>query len=431
MSDPRAYRNKMSLVVDRSGDAAGAGLLPAALARRRADRRAVPIVTPTLNADLRRLERDCAGPSPVAAMLRDARHIVARSARRSAAERPDDHDGAAVAKRRARGAGSCCARSRTSPASRTRSILRARTRSWAGVTACSRGDGEIEETIGGVRYRVSPASFFQVNVEIVGRIFAATRAVAARDPHASSISTAASARSRSFSQARLQRLRRRGERTARSPKRAANAALNGLERLTSLHGRARRAAGRAHRRCASELRETRRRSFSIRRARAATRATLERDRAGARSGGLVSLVRPSNAGTGFEVPGGQGIPARRRAAVRHVSADRARRDARSTGVFVNLPSDTIDIRYVAKLARIALTDEEVETLRAAARRSARPRQRACRARYESVPATAQVVESRNVTRDDELRPCLDRERVLAEAPQRQGGFFRVPRIIAE
>jgi Asp-tRNA(Asn)/Glu-tRNA(Gln) amidotransferase C subunit len=26
--------------------------------------------------------------------------------------------------------------------------------------------------------------------------------------------------------------------------------------------------------------------------------------------------------------------------------------------------------------------------------------------------------------------CLDREVVLAEAPQRQGGFFRVPRIIA-
>ena len=34
-------------------------------------------------------------------------------------------------------------------------------------------------------------------------------------------------------------------------------------------------------------------------------------------------------------------------------------------------------------------------------------------------------------RDDTMQPCLDREVVLAEAPQRQGGFFRVPRIIAE
>jgi 23S rRNA (uracil1939-C5)-methyltransferase len=33
------------------------------------------------------------------------------------------------------------------------------------------GDAEIEETIHGIRYRVSASSFFQVNVEIVGRIF--------------------------------------------------------------------------------------------------------------------------------------------------------------------------------------------------------------------------------------------------------------------
>jgi 23S rRNA (uracil1939-C5)-methyltransferase len=35
------------------------------------------------------------------------------------------------------------------------------------------GRSEIEETIGSLRYRISPSSFFQVNVEIVGRIFAA------------------------------------------------------------------------------------------------------------------------------------------------------------------------------------------------------------------------------------------------------------------
>jgi 23S rRNA (uracil1939-C5)-methyltransferase len=33
------------------------------------------------------------------------------------------------------------------------------------------GEAEIEETIGGVRYRVAAGSFFQVNVEMVGRIF--------------------------------------------------------------------------------------------------------------------------------------------------------------------------------------------------------------------------------------------------------------------
>ena len=48
-----------------------------------------------------------------------------------------------------------------------------------------------------------------------------------------------------------------------------------------------------------------------------------------------------------------------------------------------------------------------------------------------VAATAQVIESRNVTRDDALVPCLPREKVLAGAPQPQLGYFRVPKIIAE
>ena len=48
----------------------------------------------------------------------------------------------------------------------------------------------------------------------------------------------------------------------------------------------------------------------------------------------------------------------------------------------------------------------------------------------SVSATAQVVESRNVMRDDTIGPCLDRETILSMAPQRQGAFFRVPQIIA-
>lgn len=96
-----------------------------------------------------------------------------------------------------------------------------------------------------------------------------------------------------------------------------------------------------------------------------------------------------------------------------------------------MPSQSIDIRYVAKLARIALTDAEIETFGAQLGALLDHVNALEKLDIASVPATAQVVESRNVTRDDVRRPCLDHERVLAEAPQRQGGFFRVPRIIAE
>ncbi|HTW99631.1 MAG TPA: Asp-tRNA(Asn)/Glu-tRNA(Gln) amidotransferase subunit GatC, partial [Acidimicrobiales bacterium] len=46
-----------------------------------------------------------------------------------------------------------------------------------------------------------------------------------------------------------------------------------------------------------------------------------------------------------------------------------------------------------------------------------------------VPPMAHVIEQENVLRPDELRPCLDRDVVLAAAPQVESHRFRVPRII--
>ena len=96
-----------------------------------------------------------------------------------------------------------------------------------------------------------------------------------------------------------------------------------------------------------------------------------------------------------------------------------------------MPSDSIDIRYVATLARLALTDDEIQVFGRQLGELLGHVNALAKLDTESVPATAQVVESRNVTRADMPVPCLDREKVLAAAPQRQGAFFRVPRIIAE
>lgn len=96
-----------------------------------------------------------------------------------------------------------------------------------------------------------------------------------------------------------------------------------------------------------------------------------------------------------------------------------------------MTSDTIDIRYVAKLARLALTDDEIEVFGRQLGDLLGHVNALADLDTASVPATAQVVESRNVLRDDTLRSCLDHEVVMSEAPQRQGAFFRVPRIISE
>jgi aspartyl-tRNA(Asn)/glutamyl-tRNA(Gln) amidotransferase subunit C len=98
-----------------------------------------------------------------------------------------------------------------------------------------------------------------------------------------------------------------------------------------------------------------------------------------------------------------------------------------------MPTDRIDIRHVARLARLALTDEEIATFGPQLGSLMTHVDALADLDTRDVPATAQVVPSRNVQRDDAIRPetILSREAALRNAPQAQGPYFRVPRIIAE
>jgi aspartyl-tRNA(Asn)/glutamyl-tRNA(Gln) amidotransferase subunit C len=96
-----------------------------------------------------------------------------------------------------------------------------------------------------------------------------------------------------------------------------------------------------------------------------------------------------------------------------------------------MSSAKIDVRYVAKLARIALTDDEVATYGAQLEDLLDHVAALERLPTGDVAPTAQVIPGHNVVRDDVPRPSLPRDVVLACAPQVQGPYFRVPRIIAE
>lgn len=94
-------------------------------------------------------------------------------------------------------------------------------------------------------------------------------------------------------------------------------------------------------------------------------------------------------------------------------------------------ADRIDIAHVAKLARIALSPEETQRFGAQLEALLEHVNVLAKLDVAAVSATAQVVELRNVARDDEPSGCLERETLLEEAPQRQGAFVRVPRILSE
>ena len=96
-----------------------------------------------------------------------------------------------------------------------------------------------------------------------------------------------------------------------------------------------------------------------------------------------------------------------------------------------MASGDIDVAYVAKLARLALSPDEVVRFGAQLGALLEHVDVLAALPVEDVAATAQVVPATNVMRDDAVRPSLDRETVLSAAPQREGSYFRVPRIIAE
>lgn len=96
-----------------------------------------------------------------------------------------------------------------------------------------------------------------------------------------------------------------------------------------------------------------------------------------------------------------------------------------------MSSGRIDIEHVAKLARLALTPDEIERFGAQLGTLLEHVSALEKLPTGDVPATAQVLPSRNVARTDTPEPSLSREVVLNGAPRAEGAYFRVPRILGE
>ena len=89
----------------------------------------------------------------------------------------------------------------------------------------------------------------------------------------------------------------------------------------------------------------------------------------------------------------------------------------------------IDIAYIARLARISLTDEESARFSAQFGRLFEFIRELQALDVSGVHPTAQVIPLSNVMRDDEMTRCLTQEEALANAPDRDGPYFKAPRIL--
>jgi len=90
-----------------------------------------------------------------------------------------------------------------------------------------------------------------------------------------------------------------------------------------------------------------------------------------------------------------------------------------------------DVEHVARLARLALTDAELDALTPELAKILEYAAQVSALDTEGVPPTAHPLPLVNVFRPDEVQPCLPRDVVLAAAPATEDGRFRVPRILGE
>jgi len=88
-----------------------------------------------------------------------------------------------------------------------------------------------------------------------------------------------------------------------------------------------------------------------------------------------------------------------------------------------------EVLHIARLARLGLTETELERLREQLSNILENFEILQQVDTTNVPPTAQSIPLQNVTKKDEVAPSLPPDDVLANAPQRDGEFFRVKAVL--
>ncbi|RSL33888.1 Asp-tRNA(Asn)/Glu-tRNA(Gln) amidotransferase subunit GatC [Salibacterium salarium] len=87
------------------------------------------------------------------------------------------------------------------------------------------------------------------------------------------------------------------------------------------------------------------------------------------------------------------------------------------------------VRHVAHLARLSVTEDEVDTFTEQLDAIIGFAEQLNELDTENVEATTHVLDIHNVLREDEQRPSLDREEALKNAPDQEDGQVKVPSVL--
>ena len=88
-----------------------------------------------------------------------------------------------------------------------------------------------------------------------------------------------------------------------------------------------------------------------------------------------------------------------------------------------------DVADVALLSRLEFSQSELETFTGQMDAILQYAEVLNKVNVENVEPMAHVLPLKNVMRVDEVRPSLPRELALANAPEQEDGYFKVPKIM--
>ena len=88
-----------------------------------------------------------------------------------------------------------------------------------------------------------------------------------------------------------------------------------------------------------------------------------------------------------------------------------------------------EVKHIAKLAKLSLSDEEVEKYGAELGQIAEFVAELNEVDISGVEPTAHVVDKNNVFRKDEMKQSFPREQILKNAPSKEAGCISVPKVV--
>lgn len=88
-----------------------------------------------------------------------------------------------------------------------------------------------------------------------------------------------------------------------------------------------------------------------------------------------------------------------------------------------------DVLHVAKLARLTLSDDEVDLFTDQLDQILGHAGKIRELDTSGIEPTSHALPVKNVFREDEIKPSLSKDDVLANAPEKESGYFKVPKIV--